>query len=775
MIVTRNWLQEYIDISKISTDDICKTLNSIGLEVDSLQLQRVPSKVVIGKVLEKEKHPDADKLNVCQVDIGGQTVQIVCGAKNVDEGQYVPVAVVGCKLGDDFKIKKAKLRGVESNGMICSSTEIGLAKLNDGILELDSSIGELAIGRELKDYPLFNDDIIEIELTANRGDCLSINGVARELAAYYNLSFIEKEHVLELNDLGIGQTLEVKSPKNIDSKYIYKAAELNQFKLPLVYKLRVGVIEKFKECDIKDAISYVMHSTGVILNAYAKSDLKEKDSDISTLSIKKDAQGFDVVEGKEQLSTMCINHEDISDDKKGEYIIEASYIDPENLSKKVFETKRKTGDVYYRSSRGSEPCLELGIDTFCSLISKAGGKLYNGTEAYNDYNEKHNLDVSINKINSIIGQEVEKVTIEKILSSLGFGVKDVANGVLSLQIPLFRHDIKNIADVTEEIVRIIGIDNIQAKPLAIDEVNRVNETSINISKRNKLRFKAIENGFYETVTYVFADKEKLEKYSIPTVKESLDILNPIVKELDTFRTTISLNLIEACSNNMKLGFRSAAFFEIGKIFDVNRTEKSVISFVFSGQKELESFSNSGKPKNIEFFEFAKKVLNCVGKFDLVPMEKIENSLIHPYQNGSILIDGKEVGFISKLHPSVADDYDLSDTFIAEVEFDKIHDDLTKVQAYSKFQSSRKDLSIVTPKNMEYREIKNAIDSIDDKNIKQFNLIDIYSDEKLGENESLTIRFILQNDEKTLEEEDITSTMNNILDVLNEKLGIGLRD
>ncbi len=150
--------------------------------------------------------------------------------------------------------------------------------------------------------------------------------------------------------------------------------------------------------------------------------------------------------------------------------------------------------------------------------------------------------------------------MKKILSSLGFKVKDATNGVLSIQIPLFRHDIKNIADITEEVVRIIGIDNIQAKPLAIDEVNRVNKTSINLIKKNKLRSKAIENGFFETVTYVFANREKLKQYSLPLVQDSLDILNPIVKELDTFRTTISLNLIEACSNNMKLGFKSAAFF-----------------------------------------------------------------------------------------------------------------------------------------------------------------------------------------------------------------------
>ena len=774
MIVTRSWLQDYIDISNITTEDICKTLNSIGLEVDSLDEQRMPAKVVVGKVLEKEKHPDADKLNVCQVDIGEETVQIVCGAKNVDAGQYVPVATVGCKLSEDFKIKKAKLRGVESNGMICSSTELGLAKLNDGILELDSSMGELVVGKELSEYPLFNDDVIEIELTANRGDCLSINGVARELCAFYNIPLTEQDNTIVHNDLGIGQVLEVESTTDIDSKYIYNVANTSDFKLPLIYKLRVGTIDKFKECDLSDALTYVTHSTGVILNAYAKKDAKVENG-IATIDIKKDAQGFDIVLGNEELGTVCIDHKDINTDDDNEYIIEASYINPETLSKKVFETKRKTGDVYYKSSRGSEPYIEKGIDTFCSLISQNGAAIYNGNEAYNDYNEKITLDASVNKINAIIGQEIEKVTIEKILNSLGFEVKDTSNDVLAIKIPLFRHDIKNIADITEEVVRIVGIDNIQAKPLAIDEVNRVNKTSIDLIKKNKLRAKAIENGFFETVTYVFADREKLKKYSLPTVQESLDILNPIVKELDTFRTTNLLNLVEACSNNAKLGFKSMAFFEIGKVFDVNRDESMKVSFVFSGQKELEKISNSGKPENIDFFSFAKKVLNTIGKFDLEPMKKITNDLIHPYQNGRILIDGIEVGYMSKLHPSVANDYSLSDTFIAEVDFEKIQNELTKVESYSKFQASKKDLSIVVPKSMEYKDIKNAINSIKDENIKQFNLIDIYSDEKLGENDSLTIRFVLQNDNKTLEEEDITSTMNKILETLNEKLNIGLRD
>ena len=773
MIITRTWLEEFIDISKISTDEICKTLNSIGLEVDSVEKLSIATKVVVGKVLEKVKHPDADKLNICQVDIGESTVQIVCGAKNVDAGQLVPVAVVGCDLGNDFIIKAAKLRGVESNGMICSSTELGLAKLNDGILELDDSIGKLILGKELKEYSKLNDEIIEVELTANRGDCLSIYGIARELSAYYNIPLIECEKQLKHNDFGIGQVLEVECDSNIKSSLLFKAVNFANFKFPVLHKLRTSILGKYQEGnDVKNVLTYATHAIGVILNAYSK-EKTIQGNNLSILKIKKDEQGFDNVYGIEQLSKICVEHKDINPDDTN-FILEASYINPEYISKKVFETKIKTGEVYYKASRGSEPDIEFGANYFSNLVSKYGASIYRGNESFIEDSEKLTLDVSVRKINAIIGQEIPKIDIEKIITSLGFEVKDTLDNVLVIKIPYYRHDIKNVADITEEIVRIIGIDNIISKPLQIDEVNRVNKTSNDLIKKNKLRFKAIENGFYETLTYVFSSKENLQKYGFKTVKDDLELINPIVKELNTYRTTMLLNLVEACANNFKVGARSTAFFEIGTIFDENRNESKKISFIQTGNAESEDVSNAGKPKNIDFFAFSKKILNTIGKFDLEAMTQIDNSFIHPFQNANIIIDGKVVGYICKLHPSVCTDFDLNDTFIAQVDFEAISNDIIKTNAYSKFQSSKKDLTIITPKSMEYKEIKKAINSLNNTNIKQFNLIDIYNDEKLGDSESLTIRFVLQNDEKTMEDEDITSTMTSILNVLNEKLSIGLR-
>ena len=772
MIITRSWLEEFIDISKIPTDDICKTLNAIGFEVDSLERISIAPKVVIGKVLEKEKHPDADKLNICQVDLGTHQVQIVCGAKNVEVGQFVPVATVGCDLGNNFVIKEAKLRGVESNGMICSATELGLPKLNDGILELDDSIGELVLGKELKEYSKLNDDIIEIGLTANRGDCLSINGIVRELSAFYSIVLIECDKKINYNNLGIGQLLEIECDKHIDSSLSFIVIDFSDFKLNVLQKLRTAIIGKFQENnDVKNILTYTTHTTGVILNAYSK-EKTIKGENLNIMYIKKDELGFDNIYGTEQLSKICVEHNEI-DTNDTNFIIEASYINPELISKKVFDAKIKTGEVYYKASRGSEPNIDYGINYLSTLVSKSGASIYGGCETFVEDKEKLTLDISVNKINAIIGQEIPKIEIERILVSLGFVVKDIGS-ILVIKVPYYRHDIKNIADITEEIVRIIGIDNIIAKPLQIDEVNRVNKTSNDLIKKNKLRFKAIENGFYETLTYVFCSKENLEKYNFKTVKDELELINPIVKELNTYRTTILLNLVEACANNFKVGGKSTAFFEIGTIFDENRAESKKISFIQSGSAELEDFTNAGKPKNIDFFSFSKKILNTIGKFDLEPMTQIDNLFIHPYQNANVLIDGKVVGYICKLHPSVCTDFDLNDTFIAEIDFEAIKNDIIKTSSYSKFQSSKKDLTIIVPKSLEYKEIKKVINSLNNSNIKQFNLIDIYHDEKLGENESLTIRFVLQNDERTMEEDDITTTMNSILEALNNKLSIGLR-
>lgn len=774
MIITRRWLQEYIDITKISTQTICNALNSIGLEVDSSERILIPNGVVIGKILECEKHPDADKLNICQVDIGTKTEQIVCGAKNVAKGQYVPVATVGAVLGEDFTIKKAKLRGVDSAGMICSSTEIGLPKINDGILVLDDSIGELIIGKELNEYALINDEIIEIELTANRGDCLSINGVARELSTYFNISMKNVDPIVNSNNKGIGQVFDVIYDTNCQSSLIYKAADIKKFSLKLLHKLRAATIDKLQSTDIETAIAYATHSSGVLINVYSKAAAYTQESDLVSLKVIQDNDGFDTVQGDVLLSTIGVDAgkvENICD----EVLIEASYIDPSYLSQTVFDKKRETGDIYYRASRGSEPNLDFGIDSVITLLSENGATIYNGSKHFINDIKQNTININNKQLNKIIGQDIEPSRVSQILTSLGFFVKQDGQDTINVTIPTFRHDVNNIADITEEIVRIIGIDQIQSKPLLIQELNNINESSNILQIKNHLRSQAIANGFFETITYVFANKELLEKYNFPVVINKKDILNPIVNELNTFRTTLSLNLIQAVAHNFKQGFKSIGLFESGIVFDKSRNEIKKVGFVFSGESENPSVQNSAKPKNIDLFSFSEKIANIVGEFELQPMKKIISDFVHPYQNATIIKNGKNIGIIYKLHPVVADDFDISkNTFIAQLNLDSLKNETIIASNISKFQASRRDLSIIAPVNLEYKEIKKVIKSLRIKEIKQFNLVDIYSDEKLGNDESLTIRFILQSETKTFEESDINDIMDKILNKLQEELNIGIR-
>ncbi|MCD4759093.1 MAG: phenylalanine--tRNA ligase subunit beta [Arcobacteraceae bacterium] len=774
MIITRRWLQEYIDITKISTQTICNALNSIGLEVDSSERILIPNGVVIGKILECEKHPDADKLNICQVDIGTKTEQIVCGAKNVAKGQYVPVATVGAVLGEDFTIKKAKLRGVDSAGMICSSTEIGLPKINDGILVLDDSIGELIIGKELNEYALINDEIIEIELTANRGDCLSINGVARELSTYFNISMKNVDPIVNSNNKGIGQVFDVIYDTNCQSSLIYKAADIKKFSLKLLHKLRAATIDKLQSTDIETAIAYATHSSGVLINVYSKAAAYTQESDLVSLKVIQDNDGFDTVQGDVLLSTIGVDAgkvENICD----EVLIEASYIDPSYLSQTVFDKKRETGDIYYRASRGSEPNLDFGIDSVITLLSENGATIYNGSKHFINDIKQNTININNKQLNKIIGQDIEPSRVSQILTSLGFFVKQDGQDTINVTIPTFRHDVNNIADITEEIVRIIGIDQIQSKPLLIQELNNINESSNILQIKNHLRSQAIANGFFETITYVFANKELLEKYNFPVVINKKDILNPIVNELNTFRTTLSLNLIQAVAHNVKQGFKSIGLFESGIVFDKSRNEIKKVGFVFSGESENPSVQNSAKPKNIDLFSFSEKIANIVGEFELQPMKKIISDFVHPYQNATIIKNGKNIGIIYKLHPVVADDFDISkNTFIAQLNLDSLKNEIIIASNISKFQASRRDLSIIAPVNLEYKEIKKVIKSLRIKEIKQFNLVDIYSDEKLGNDESLTIRFILQSETKTFEESDINDIMDKILNKLQEELNIGIR-
>ncbi len=776
MIVTKSWLNEWIEISDIETDVIAKTLNSIGLEVDRIESFQVPKKVVFGRVIECEKHPDADKLSVCKVDIGTSIRQIVCGAKNVRKDLDVVVATIGAELPNGMKIKHASLRGVDSEGMICSAGEIGLVDFMDGIIEVDSSIGKYELGQEVCTHPIFNDDLIEIELTANRGDCLSVRGVARDLSTAFN-RLLKDNSIDEFADKkqGIGRVFSLTHKNNLDVSMFYKAVELKEIELPMVIKLRLAQIEEAQKNKIESLIHYVTHATGVILRGYDYEFFKQDDTPVAKAKLTEE-NGYIALYGKERASIVGVNQCEASkaQDNDTILILEASYIAPESVSKSMMEKKLPSDYVYYRSSRGSEPTLSIGMQYLLKLLKEcADAEVFGGDIELNDEHDEEVISVKKEEIDTFIGMSVDKTRITNILKNLGFGIQKSSSDTFVLQVPKFRHDVKNKQDIVEEIVRLIGIDNIPAKPIEFVEANRLSDDYFEYKKKAYFRHKAANRGFFESVHFVFDDSDELRKYGFDLVDEELELLNPIVNTLDTLRPTLMSWLLKSASQNKKNGYERINLFELGSVFDQKRNESVRLSFLWSGESDRDTLRNSGKPKTVDFEFFTQKIADVIGDFELeshAPNHKLAN----PYQCASIYQEGEIIGELFRVHSLIEREFDLDVTFLCELDFSKLWLELKTAKNISKYQASFRDLSLLVPQGVIYETIKEVIEEAATKEVVRFYPVDRYQDEKLGDKVSLTIRFMLRSDEKTLEEEDINTAMERVLEALKEKLSIGLR-
>jgi phenylalanyl-tRNA synthetase beta chain len=778
MIVTKSWLNEFIDLSGVSDETLYATFNAIGLEVDSMEKVEIAEKVVIGKVVSCEKHPDADKLNVCKIDVGTGIRQIVCGAANVVDAEYVAVATIGAVLPGNFEIKHAKLRGVESEGMVCAASELGLPDMGKGIMILDESIGELEVGRELNMYEKVADTIIELELTANRGDCLSIYGVARDLSAALNIEMKPFEYKQEERmKLGIARKVELHTKGEIDVDLRYKLADIHVSESNFLIKLRLTMVKVEAGCPLEEILSYTTHTTGVVLRMYDCVSFCEPEEEKAVISVDGREKGIvDVHLNGKHVSIVGVNQ--VDDTKptvnSKEVLIEASYIHPDLLSEAVANKEIEKDDLYYKTSRGSNPDLSFGLSYLAFMIeNNTEMNCYEGSLNVEVEREKERVLVDVDEISAIVGMEIELSKIATVLKKLDFEITVMSDRQLATSVPLFRHDIKNIQDIAEEIVRIIGINNIPAKPLFFAEKMRLNKTSHRYQAKKRIRNRAVGVGFYENISYVFSEKAVLEKYGFVTMEDALELANPIAEELNTLRSTLLVNLLLAVKRNVSYTKKSIPLFEIGAVFDAKRNQSERVGVVFAGQAEPESVKNAGKPPLIDFAIFTQKLGSVIGHFDLVPCTH-KNGLIHPYQSADIVIDGKICGFISKLHPTVQEAYDIPVTFIAEVDFDVLMPKHINAKPISKFQGVYKDFSIVIDKSINYYEVAKVLNELDLPMLKESYPVDIYTDDKLGDKKSLTIRFFIQSMEKTLEESDIENVMKKIMEALESECGAELR-
>ncbi|MBM0598567.1 phenylalanine--tRNA ligase subunit beta [Helicobacter pylori] len=743
---------------------LCEDLSRLGLEVESCIPCVAPKNVVVGKVLEKAPHKNAEKLSVCQVDVGKEVLQIVCGAKNVAPNQFVPVALNGALIGSTT-IAKTELRGVESCGMICSSSELGFPKINDGILELDESVGELVLGKELNEYAPFNTHVLEISLTPNRGDCLSVLGIAREISAFYHTPL---KPIKALNFTPKSDLITLSAGENIESHLAYYLICNHSLKTSLNVKLSLAHNNALSENDLKNFIEFSAHFSGVIMNAYS---LNKTPMD---LSVKNDENNLESVYiNHQKRSTIAIKHQDQKDLSEC-LLLEASYTDPISLSLKLHALKDKTlqkdNALIYRSARGSNPNLSDGLN-FLSAHLKA--TILESKQTEHSLKDR-TLTFQLEDITEILGLAVEKEKIQSILKNLGFKVSvkepNSKPQILEIVAPNFRHDIKTIQDIAEEILRFVGIDNLISKPLHCVSSKNSNPHYDTHRFFENLKHKALACGFKEVVHYVFYSKEKQQKLGFEVLEDPLELQNPITTELNTLRTSLVCGLLDASLRNKNLGFKSIALYEKGSVYNSKREEIQKLGFLVSGLQKKESYPDA-KGKAWDFYSFAECVSRIIGDFSLEKLTT-QTPINHPYQSAKIIQNNEIIGTIAKIHPKVIQELDLFESYYAEIDAFKLKRPAMLLKPFSIYPSSVRDLTLIIDENTAFSRIKKALKDAQIPNLSEILPLDIFKESH--NSIALSLRCVIHSLEKTLNDEEVNSVVQKALEILEKEFNARLK-
>ncbi|GAA8459468.1 phenylalanine--tRNA ligase subunit beta [Helicobacter pylori] len=763
MKLSVNDLNVFVDTPK-DIAKLCEDLSRLGLEVESSIPCVAPKNVVVGKVLEKAPHKNAEKLSVCQVGVGKEVLQIVCGAKNVAPNQFVPVALNGALIGSTT-IAKTELRGVESCGMICSSNELGFPKINDGILELDESVGELVLGKELNEYAPFNTHVLEISLTPNRGDCLSVLGIAREVSAFYHTPL---KPIKALNFTPKSDLITLCAGENIESHLAYYLIYNHSLKTPLNVKLSLAHNNALSENDLNNFIEFSAHFSGVVMNAYS---LNTTPID---LSVKNDENNLESIYiNHQKRSTIAIKHQDQKD--LSEYLLlEASYTDPISLSLKLHALKDKTlqkdNALIYRSARGSNPNLSDGLNFLSAHLKATILESKQTKHALKDRTLKFKLE----DITEILGLAIEEETIQGILKNLGFKVSiKVSNSkpqILEVVAPNFRHDIKTIQDIAEEILRFVGIDHLISKPL--DSVSNKKSNPHYDTHRffENLKHKALACGFKEVIHYVFYSKEKQQKLGFEVLEDPLELQNPITTELNTLRTSLVCGLLDASLRNKNLGFKSIALYEKGSVYNSKREEIQKLGFLASGLQKKESYPDA-KGKAWDFYSFAECVSKVIGDFSLEKLTT-KTPINHPYQSAKIIQNHKIIGVIAKIHPKVIQELDLFESYYAEIDASKLKRPAMLLKPFSIYPSSVRDLTLIIDENTAFSNIKKALKDAQIPNLSEILPLDIFKES--NNTIALSVRCVIHSLEKTLNDEEVNSAVQKALEILEKEFNARLK-
>lgn len=795
MIVTSDALKEFIDISGIDMAELCTTLSYIGLEVEKRYRLQVPRNVVVGKVVKRIQHENADKLSVCDVDIGECTLQIVCGAKNVRVDMFVALAKVGAELPpknaeskEPFRIVESEIRGVKSSGMICSSTELGLPEMGEGIMPLDTSIGKLILGKELMEYDIFNQDIIEIGLTPNRGDCLSVLGVAREISSSFNLILKQKAMPESTTALGVGRFLSIVPNGNLNSSLLYKIVEIKHDVTPLRIALTLAINQRYQNSSISNLLEYTTYMSGVLLNSYAMDDKKiSLNNNEAKFIIKKDENNLDCVYSE-------INHNDKKDIYKistigvqtyrnevvqypRKFILEASFTDANILSNRIYGMDKEGFDAYvlYRSQRGLSTSLMDGMSMICSILQYLESSIYSGEQEVPLQDLDINITMTFSYICSVIGNDIPKEDIVIILKRLGFSIQATSDeNFIIVTPPAFRSDIKTKQDISEEVLRMYRIDKVESKQNIFHIKNNESLALRKHKIQKNIRQNALSNSFIECVHYVFSHSKLLQDLGFKALSEDKALLNPITNDLDTLRPSLLPNMLMSVKRNKSYGYENIRLFEIGYVYNENR-EAALEMGILIHKKILDELYPHPKGLDLDFFSFTQILSNIIGKFECKNIRHFDNKLIHDYQNAYIIKDDQNIGITSKLHPVVQKEFDLDSVIFAQINMDALISILSReinISSFSRFQSNKRDITILIDKNISFSQVRSALNKECIDFITSITPLDVFNESESVN--ALSIRLSIQSDSRTLNDEEIKRSVERALEVLKNEFNAELK-
>ncbi|MDD2523650.1 MAG: phenylalanine--tRNA ligase subunit beta [Endomicrobiia bacterium] len=788
MKISYNWLKDIVDFDLLP-QDLCHTLTFLGVETSVVSGGIKWEGIITAKVLEKQKHPNADKLSICKVNDGEKDYEIVCGAQNVEAGQTIALATIGAVLPGNFIIKPTKIRGVDSEGMICSEQELGLKEESDGIMVLDE---KTPLGKKLEDVLQDIDTILEIEVTTNRGDCLSHWGIAREISA--KLQKIPNLPQIKTAKFADSNIIEIKD-KDLCTRYI--GCQIKGVKIAPSPK---WIVDKLESCGIKsinnvvDITNYILLELGHPLHAF----------DASTISGGKiivrranPTEKITALDGK--IHELTENMLLISDASKplaiagiigGEFssiteattdiFLESAVFNPGNI-RKTARTLNISTDASYRYERGTSwEVAEMASWRAINLIVEiAGGRLELREDINSSDNKKVFIQLRVERVAKILGYEIDEKTIANILRFLGMEITTKVEKVLTAEVPSYRNDIKEEIDLIEEIARVNGYENI---PVIKDS-----NSFVNTGKQNTNSSKVIKNisnslvglGFCEVMNYSFSEIKDLDKLYL---NYSYKIANPISKENEVLRPSLLVGLMKNFVFNIGQATNDIKFFEIGRVFD-DKGERKVLGILMSGpiwQTWWKWEENKINP--IFDFYFAGGVISSIlpsNEFT-ISENRSPQKYYHPGKTAAIVYRGKVVGQFGVLRPDITSDVQ-NDVVYAEIDIEDIENNYqSKIHPYehiAKFPSVKRDISVVSDKKIKFDKIEKVIKQIMKTGgiLKEFNLFSVYESEKLGLDKiSYSFRLFYRHNDKTLNDIEVNTDMQLLLDKLNKDLDIKLR-